>query len=94
MGGSGVASSQSDRGLKIVDFVTKMEGWWIEVVLKPFSKNHENAMNSQSECASGIRLDFPETCKNSLKRKGNGEVAKWNIHQSDRDLRMVSKRCA
>ena len=79
MGGSGVAISQSDRGLKIVDFVTKMEGWRIEELLKTCSKNHENGRNSQSECASGIRLNFSETFKNSLKRNRNGEVAKWEF---------------
>ena len=51
-------------------------------------------MNSQSECASGIRLNFLETFKNSLKRNENGEVAKWNIPLSDRDLRIDRKRCA
>ena len=51
-------------------------------------------MNSQSECASGIRLNFLGTLKNYLKRNGNGEVAEWNISLFDRDLRIGRKPCA
>ena len=94
VGGSGAAGSQSDEGLKSSGIRNKNGG----VADRSFVENFFQESRKRYESPVRMRLrnstEFSETFKNNLKRNENGEVAKWNIPLSDRDLRIDRKRCA
>ena len=88
MGGSGAAGSQSDRGLKSSGIRNKNKG----AAGRSFVENFFQESRKRYEFPVRMRLrnstEFSENVQTSLKRNGNGEVAKWNISLFDRDLRI------
>ena len=92
MRGSGVASAQYDRGMKSSGIRNKNGGVAgrrvVGNLFEESRKRYEFPVRMRLRDSTG----FSGNVQNILKRKGNGEVAKWNIPLIDRDLRIDRKR--
>ena len=94
MGGSGVASAQSDRGLKSSGFRNKNGGVADRRVVENFFEESRKRYEFPVRMRLRNSTEFPGNVQNYLKRNGDGEVAEWNISLFDRDLRINRKPCA